>query len=82
MKSVSSLVLKKRKVTTIVCVFLRKAPTKNERIDSFPKLKEVARVVLCILPSPANAERAQFLSENRKNRLSMNNLKLRLKFDN
>ena len=29
MKSVSSLVLKKKKVTTIVCVFLRKAPTEK-----------------------------------------------------
>ena len=31
---------------------------KNEIFDSFPKLEEVARVVLSILPSPANAERA------------------------
>ena len=55
---------------------------KNEIIDSFPKLKEVASVVSCILPSPANAERAfsraHFLLENRKNWLSMSNLKLHL----
>ena len=36
-KSVTSLVLKKKrkKVTTIVCVFLRKARTKNNKISEF-----------------------------------------------
>ena len=31
-KSVTSLILKKRKVITIVCVFLRKAPTKKKSL--------------------------------------------------
>ena len=63
---------------TMVFNFLKE----NEAINSFLKLKEVAKVVLCILPAPANAERAfsraHFLSENQKNPLSKSNLKRRL----
>ena len=45
MKSVTSLVLKKRKVTTIVCVFLRKAPIKNTRFlqNSFKVFCEILK---------------------------------------
>ena len=49
---------------------------------SFPRLSEVARFVLGILPSPAvceqNFSRAAILTENRRNKLSMLSVKNRL----
>ena len=54
---------------------------KRETETDYPLLR-IARIIQSILPSPANAERAfsqaQFLSEKRKNRLSMQSIKLRL----
>ena len=50
----------------------------------FPHIERVARSVLGIMPSPVIAERmfsrATFLTEKRRNRLSMPNLRLRLIF--
>ncbi len=48
----------------------------------WPRLSSVARILLCLFPSPANAERAfskaSFLTENRINRLSCQSIKTRL----
>ena len=48
----------------------------------FPQMERVARSVLGILPSPAIGERmftrATFLTEKRRNGLSMQNLRFRL----
>ena len=53
-----------------------------EAKKKYPQLRGVARAVLGVLPSPAYAERAfsraQFLTESRKNRLTMDSVKLRL----
>ena len=50
--------------------------------DKWPKLKQAARALLAVLLSPANAERcfsrASFLTENRRNRLSVKNIRIRL----
>jgi hypothetical protein len=70
-----------REVDEIDCAFdfFRKNQT------TYPLLSKVARAVLCILPSPANAERAfsraGYLSDARKKRISIESIKLRLILD-
>lgn len=54
----------------------------GEEQKQWPNLANVAKLLLCLLPSPANSERcfskAAFLSENRRNLLSVKSIRTRL----
>ena len=54
----------------------------KEKRTEYPKLSERARKIIAVLPSRAIAgssfSKASFMTENRKNRLKIENLKTRL----
>ena len=54
----------------------------RDNSEKWPQLSKVEKNVLCVMPSPANAERAfskaPFSTESRKNKLSCESIKTRL----
>ena len=68
-----------------VRVDVRPSEPRFESLDDsekWPQLSKAAKIVLCVLPSPANTERAfskaSFFTESRKNKLSCEFIKTRL----